>query len=380
MPLASFLFACAHWALWAFLPILLEGDPALAGRITAIYQLTSAIVLLPAGWFTDRWSPRALCFTGAAFCAAGSAAFSVPDVAALAATLSGIGSGLFLVSLHALVYKRLAETGAGASMGRFVAAGLLGYAAGPLIGGQFAGGGLGVTALVAAALFCALGVVALLLPGSEPVPVRPMAYLADLRSPGPLLLVGVIVLTSSHGGVEYVGLPTVAAEHAGLSPRMQGVFYALTGVWTALLTLRIGRAFDRSPRPVLLLAVGTLISGLFQGLTGLVVGFGSLIAIRLAHTVGDSLFGFCIAMLTSRVFPKARVGGLFALTQFVRTATMGVSAAGTGALEPHGGIPGVFALSGLLLVGGGLTIALFRRDVRRMVGLPPEPAPAAAAA
>lgn len=385
MPFASFLHACAHWALWAYLPIQLgDGDPALVGRIAALYQLVAALVLLPAGWFTDRWSPRSLCVAGTVATGLGAALFAAGGHHALAAVLSGAGSGLFLVSLHALFYKSLEGEHDGARTGAFVAAGLLGYAVGPLLGGQVAHLGLGANASVTAVLSVALAALCLRLPTTEPVPVRPMSYLRDLRSPGPLLLVLVIMLTSSHGGVEYVGLPAVATHHAGLSPRMQGGLYAIIGLWTGLLTLGLGRAFDRSPAPVLLLAVGMAVSGVFQGITGLAYDFGSLVGIRLAHTIGDSLFGFCIALLTAQVFPRARVGGLFALTQFVRTGTMGLFAAGTGALRPVSGLDGVFLLSGLLLVAGGVAFLAFRRDVRLAFGLPavaePEPVVEPAAA
>lgn len=374
MPFASFLFACAHWALWAYLPIQLGGgDPALVGRITATYQLVSALVLLPAGWFTDRWSPRSLCVTGTVATGLGAALFALGGHHDFAAVLSGAGSGLFLVSLHALFYKSLEGDHDGARTGAFVAAGLLGYAAGPLLGGQVAHLGLAANASVTALLCVALAALCLRLPTTEPVPVKPMSYVRDLRSPGPLLLVLVIILTSSHGGVEYVGLPAVATEHAGLTPRMQGGLYAIIGLWTGMLTLGLGRAFDRSPAPVLLLAVGMALSGVFQGITGLAYDFGSLVGIRLAHTIGDSLFGFCIALLTAQVFPRARVGGLFALTQFVRTATMGLFAAGTGVLRPISGLDGVFLLSGLLLVAGGVVFLAFRRDVRVAFGLPPVP-------
>ena len=374
MPFASFLHACAHWALWAYLPIQLGGgDPALVGRITALYQLVSALVLLPAGWFTDRWSPRSLCLTGTLLTGLGAALFAVGGHNAMAAVLSGGGSGLFIVSLHALFYKSLEGDHDGARTGIFVAAGLLGYAMGPLIGGQVAQFGLGANATIAAVICAALAALCLRLPTSAPVPVRPMSYLRDLRSPGPLLLVLVIILTSSHGGVEYVGLPAVATELAGLTPRMQGALYAIIGMWTGMLTLGLGRAFDRSPAPVLVLAIGVGVSGTFQGLTGLAFDFGSLVGIRLAHTIGDSLFGFCIALLTAQVFPRARVGGLFALTQFVRTGTMGLFAAGTGALRPVTGLEGVFLLSGLLLVAGSAGFLVYRRDVRRAFGLPADP-------
>lgn len=379
MPLVYFLYSCGVWVFWAWVPLLLRDSglpPARVGDLVGLHQASAALALLPIGWLSDRWSPRALCTGGAALlvlaCAAvgasglagGGGALLVPGMVAL-----GCGGSVFLVSINALFYKRLDVLAQGAGVGRFISGGLLGYASGPALGAACAVFGLPGAGFGAAAVFAATFLACRSLPSTEPLPVRLGEYVRDLTRPGALILLSSIAVFASHSGVEFVGLPLVAADCAGLDKLRQAVFYAVIGLWTSFLTARIGRRFDRTPRPVLLLVAGIAVSGVFQGLTGLAAGLGSLLGIRLAHTVGDSLFIVLSAILTAKVFPQARVGGLFALTQFVRQGTMAFSSGAGGHLDGAFGHVALFAASGAVQVASAGIFLGLRRRLRRAVGL-----------
>lgn len=80
-------------------------------------------------------------------------------------------------------------------------------------------------------------------------------------------------------GVEQTSLTLLLRDGLGFSMERIGLVFAGLGVWMALMVPIVGRFHDRRQSVFFFFLGGLAVSGFFQVLTGLVAGFGVLVAL-----------------------------------------------------------------------------------------------------
>jgi hypothetical protein len=111
---------------------------------------------------------------------------------------------------------------------------------------------------------------------------------------------------------------------------------------------------DRKHRVFFLLLLGLFISSFFQFLTPFVSTLGGLLAVRMIHTMGDTLAILESDVLTAQFFPAARLGGNSGLLFCVRTLAIFAFAAFSGWLNQAWGYKMPFFVNGIMVFGFSL--------------------------
>jgi len=349
-----FLIYFVHWMVLAHLPILLKQqgfDDVAVGLVVGLFALSSMLLMLPMGLFSDFFSPKRTLLTGA-LC------FSLyflllPQAATLitlllAALVGGLGGAALIVVSESLYLKQFGQEQRGRRVALYHLSTYLGFGLGPLAGGFLLTSGLLFPAASAGALLifgAALGL--------RDHPVRVFAfrdYGDDLRQFKPLLLMVCIFMLGTHFGVEQTSISLLMRESLHFTPERIGIYFAVVGLWMAAVVPFIGHLHDQRNSVFLFFLGGLAISAFFQALTAWATGFFSLLVIRLFHTLGDAVALLEFSVLTTLFFPSRRLGGNSGVLYAIRTLATFSAAVATGVVNRHWSYGASFLGSGLLVL------------------------------
>ena len=360
-----FLIYFTHWMVLAHLPILLKArgfSDIQIGLAISLYSLSSMMLMLPMGAFSDFFSPKRTILGGALL-------FGVSFLSLMffdsfwpimgAITVSGLGVAALIVVSESLYLKLFGNKKRGARIGLYQLSTYLGFGLGPLTGGfllNYSDTALFGTAL-GTSVFIFLG--ALGLKDCPPINFSFRKYGADLKRPKALLLTACVFMLGTHFGVEQTSFSLLLKENLALSPQKIGLVFCWIGLWMALIVPFIGRLHDRHKSLFLFLIIGLGISGLFQMLTAFTTSLPWLLSVRLLHTIGDTFALLELSILVTIFFPTARLGGSAGFMYAVRTTATFLSAILAGVLNRYWGYGFSFLSNGLLVVIFAITCLLF---------------------
>lgn len=351
-----FFIYVVHWMVLALLPLLLRqvgfSDIAI-GTAIGVFALSSMLLMLPMGTFSDFFSPKRTIMAGALLY--GIYFALLPTITSflpllLNMVLGGIGSACLIVVSEGLYLKQFGQMQRGRRISFFQFATYLGFGTGPLIGGFVVGKSYG--ALFAVAVLGAIVIFALAsqLHDYEPIAYSLTAYRGDVMRPRPILLLACIFVLGSHFGTEQTSLTLLMETRLHFSPQTIGMIFAGLGLWMAVAVPFIGSWHDRRSSQFLFLLCGLLVSGFFQALTSLAGSFAGLLAIRAMHTIGDAFALLELSVLTAVFFPSQRLGGNSGLLYAVRTMATFLAALLSGFINRSWGYHFSFGINGLFVM------------------------------
>ena len=308
------------WAILAYITIYwidLGFSHFQVGVLISIFPLTSLALMIPFGIFVDRISPKKLVI-------ASQFIFGLSIIGLLTTQdfwltlcwlgVGGIGNALFNNALPALYYKTLGSKLQGIKLGFFNAAILIGYGLGPLSSGFI----LSAYNMNAVFLFALSGVVPLFIlsllladvPGTR---VSLADYKADLSNKSVLIFIILIFAFSLHAGAEQTSFSLYLNKDIGLNDQAIGWIFFIHSCWMALLSIVNGfigdRATARGRGLATLFYIGITISGITNISLIFATNFGTVLATRLSHAVGDSLTLVTRSQMISQFFVSSRMGG-----------------------------------------------------------------------
>jgi MFS family permease len=369
-----FIYFCSFWMVLAYLPLLLKSyqfSDSQIGFAIGLKSLSSILLVLPFGVFSDYFSPKRILTAGAVcFAVYLFLLRAIHDFTGIcfALVLGGVGAATIRVVLMSLYLKLQRAKGRGKRVAFLQAGGYLGFALGPLSGGFIYEAGGGQT-LIEAAVVLAMAVVVLTLFVKDvpPVVFSFREYKADLKKPDVLLLMAVIFVLGTHFGAEQTSISLLMKEVILLDTEEIGMVFFLLGIWMAVLVPFAGMHLDRRDSVFVLLLLGLVISSLFQIVTAFTQTFLALVVVRMIHTAGDTLAILESDVLTGRFFPAARLGGNSGLLFFVRTSAIFLFATFSGWLNQTWGYKIPFLVNGIVVMGFALTVLIWRgkRPLRR---------------
>ncbi len=349
------LFSFLYWIIFAYLPIFLKSygiRDAQIGLIIGSYSIASILLMIPIGLFSDRLSSRKLLLVSSLlfcfhFLALILAKTFLPIL--MAVLLGGFGAGGLIIVLPSLFLKHVGSKGK--EIAYFQASSCLGYALGPLCGGILLDY-LPLNFLFYSALLVGIILVinVSLLPDISSTAFLFKDYYKDLKSPSVWLLIVTTLILGIHFGVERTNLSLYMKLRLNTESFYIGLFFAIIGIWMAIISVPMGYLKDIKKRAFSWLALSLFVSGLFQALTGFTSTFKSFTLVRLIHTSGDSLMLLEISLLTSLLFPSARLGGHSGLLFTIRSVATFFGATVAGIINQQFGYALAFIISGLLSI------------------------------
>lgn len=368
---ANLVFNGYFWSLLAYLPLYLTEQGFTEERIgtcIAVYSFASMALLIPSGLLSDRYNARYLfifsCLLSAIFVLA---TFSFKTVFIPLFALGGAGYAISLVSLNSIFYRGIVVSRHTFLISTYVATGVLGYAVGPLLGGQaihlFGFNGW-TWLLFFIQLFLIL--LAFTFPRENGAALYYKGYLKDILTGRFVLLMAVIFLFASHTAAEITCFSLFMERIVGLSEGPMSWIYFMMGVWVFFLVFFAGRLYKKINSILLLCLLGFGFSGIFQIATAYSITLPLLITTRLAHTIGDTFIIFLSNFMVPFVFAQSRVGAGFAVTQTVRMASVAIFAPVFGMVAMKFSLPAVFHLSGAILIASFLVFAFISKTIRNI--------------
>ncbi|MCX5997682.1 MAG: MFS transporter [Chloroflexi bacterium] len=328
------------------------------GLLISVFPLVSLILMIPFGVFVDRISPKKLVI-------ASQLIFALSIVGLLTAHdfwstmlmlgIGGTGNALFNNALSALFYKTLGDKIRGLKLGFFTAGILIGYGLGSLLGGYL----LSAFDMNAIFLFSLAGtlpmvILSLQLPDIPGARVKISDYRADISNRSVLIFIILVFAFSLHAGAEQSSFSLFLNKEIKLDKESVGWIFFIHANVMALLSIISGFYADRvNSRGKGLAApyyVGIAISGITNILLVFTNSFGTVLATRLTHAVGDSLTLVTRSLIVSNLFVSTRMGGNLATIQV--TITLGTL---FGSII-SGAVPGY--ASGFFIAGAAAVIAV----------------------
>jgi len=367
--LSYFLYFFTFWMVFAYLPILFKSynfTDQQIGVAIGLNSLSSILLVLPFGVFSDYFSPKMTLSLGA-MCYSGYFLLLIflTDFYRLcfALILGGVGASAIRVILMSLYLKLTDDTGRGKKVAFLHLGGYLGFGLGPLVGGyvyETFGAGL----VIKGALLLSWAIVLLTLFVQDPPPVvfSFKDYKKDVKEPDALFLMAVVFVLGTHFGTEQTSISLLMKDVIGLNKEEIGIVFFCLGAWMALLVPFAGILMDKKHRVFLLLLLGLLISSCFQVVTAFTNTFFSLLVVRMIHTLGDTLAILESDVLTGHFFPAARLGGNSGVIFCVRTSAIFIFAAFSGWLNNLWGYKMPFIINGIMVFAFSLTALLYRRS------------------
>ncbi|MBW1739661.1 MAG: MFS transporter [Deltaproteobacteria bacterium] len=370
--LSYFLYFFAFWMVLVYLPVIFKSHDFTDQQIgfaIGLNSLSSILLVLPFGIFSDYFSPKrtltlgAVCFSGYFLLL-----IILKDFYSICAALilGGVGAAAIRVILMSLYLKLIDRTGRGKKVAFLHFGGYLGFGSGPLLGGYLYET-FGATLMIKAAFVLSIMIVllTLLLEDAPPVVFSFKDYKKDIKEPNALFLMAVVFVLGTHFGAEQTSISLLMKDVIGLDKKEIGfVFFAL-GVWMAILVPFAGILMDKKHRIFFLLLLGLLISSCFQFMTPFTSTLYGLLIIRMIHTMGDTLAILESDVLTAHFFPAARLGGNSGLIFCVRTVAIFVFAAFSGWLNQIWGYKMPFFINGIMVFGFSLIAFLYIRRAFR---------------
>ena len=364
--LSYFLFFFTFWMVFAYLPLIFKTynfTDKQIGLAIGLNSLSSIILVLPFGVFSDYFSPKktltlgTICFSGYFLLL-----IVLKDFYSVCAVLiiGGVGAAAIRVILMSLYLKLIGSKDRGKKVAFVHLGGYLGFGVGPLVGGYIYEV-FGATLMIKVAFVLSMMIVLLsfFVKDALPVVFSFKDYRKDIKKPGALFLIAVVFVLGTHFGAEQSSISLLMQETIGLGKKEIGLIFFVLGIWMAVLVPFAGVLMDRKKNRVfLLLLVGLLISSCFQFMTPFASTLLGLMVIRMIHTMGDTLAILESDVLTARFFPAARLGGNSGLVFCFRTSAIFIFAAFSGWLNHVWGYKMPFFINGIMVFAFSL-IALF---------------------
>ncbi len=373
--LSYFLYFFTFWMVLAYLPLIFKTyhfTDQQIGFAIGLNSLSSILLVLPFGVFSDYFSPKrtltlgAICFSGYFLLL-----IIVKDFYTVCAAVlvGGVGAAAIRVILMSLYLKLIDSTGRAKKVAWLHLGGYLGFGSGPLLGGYLYDT-LGAPFVMKLAFMLSTMIVlsTLLLEDAPPVVFSFKDYKKDVKEPDALFLIALVFVLGTHFGAEQSSISLLMKETIGLNKKEIGLVFFALGGWMAILVPFAGILMDKKQRVFLLLIVGLLISSCFQFMTPFASTLGGLLIIRMIHTMGDTLAILESDVLTARFFPAARLGGNSGLIFCGRTSAIFIFAAFSGWLNQVWGYKMPFFVNGIMVFGFSLIALLY---VLRAFGLNP---------
>ncbi len=374
--LSYFLYFFSFWMVLAYLPILFKSygfTDQQTGFAIGLQSLSSILLVLPSGVFSDYFSPKRTLTLGAVlYCGYFLLLIVSRDFPGmcLVVILGGVGAATLRVVLMSLYLKLIDRTGRGKKVAFLHMGGYLGFGLGPLLGGyvyETYGAGL----MIKGGLILSFAIIPLTLfvKDAPPVVFSFKDYKKDFKEPDALFLIAAVFVLGTHFGAEQTSLSLLMKDVIGLSKKEIGVIFFLLGTWMAFLVPFAGIFMDKKHRVFLLLLVGLLISGCFQFVTAFTSTICGLLIVRMIHTLGDTLAILESDVLTAHFFPAARLGGNSGLIFCVRTSAIFVFAVFSGWLNQVWGYKMPFIINGSMVFAFSLIALQYRGKVFKHVQL-----------
>lgn len=353
----------------AYLPLILKAHNFTDGQIgfaIGLNSLSSIILVLPFGIFSDYFSPKRTLTLGAiCFSSYFLLLLMMQDFYSICAAimLGGVGAAAIRVILMSLYLKLNDNTGRGKKVAFLHLGGYLGFGSGPLLGGylyeRFC-----ATHMIkwAFALSMMIVLLSLLLEDAPPVVFSFKDYKKDVKKPDTLFLIALVFFLGTHFGAEQSSMSLLMKDTIGLGRQEIGLVFFALGAWMAILVPFAGVFMDKKHRIFVLLLVGLLISSFFQFMTPFASTFYGLLIIRMIHTFGDTLAILESDVLTAHFFPAARLGGNSGLIFCIRTSAIFVFAAFSGWLNQTWSYKMPFFVSGIMVFGFSLIAVTYIRS------------------
>jgi len=367
--LSYFLYFFTFWMVLAYLPLLFKAynfTDQQIGFTIGLNSLSSILLVLPFGVFSDYFSPKrtlslgALCYSSYFLLLIFLKKFySLCFVVAL----GGVGAAAIRVILMSLYLKLIGPAKRGKKVAFLHLGGYLGFGLGPLVGGYIYEA-YGASLLIKGALLLSLAIVLLTLLLQDPPPVvfSFKDYKKDVKEPNALFLMAVVFVLGTHFGTEQTTISLLMKDIIGMNKKEIGVVFFALGAWMAFLVPFAGMFMDKKHRVFFLLLLGLVISSSFQVVTAFTNTFLSLLIVRMIHTLGDTLAILESDVLTGRFFPAARLGGNSGLIFCVRTSAIFIFAVFSGWLNHLWGYKMPFIINGIMVFAFSLTALLYRRS------------------
>jgi len=340
------------------------------GFAIGLNSLSSIILVLPFGVFSDYFSPKrtltlgAICFSGYFLLL-----MILRDFYSICAAVlfGGIGAAAIRVILMSLYLKLIDSRGRGKKVAWLHLGGYLGFGAGPFLGGYlYETFGALIVIKLAFILSIIIVLSTFLLKDAPPVVFSFKDYKKDIKEPDALFLIALVFVLGTHFGAEQSSISLLMKETIGLDKKEIGLVFFVLGVWMAILVPFVGVLMDKKHRVFLLLLIGLLISSCFQFVTPFASTLGGLVIIRMVHTMGDTLAILESDVLTAQFFPASRLGGNSGLVFCLRTAAIFIFAAFSGWLNQVWGYKMPFFVNGIMVFAFSLIALLY---VARTFGL-----------
>jgi MFS family permease len=339
------------------------------GFAIGLNSLSSILLVLPLGLFSDYFSPKrtltlgAICFSGYFLLLIILQNFYSVCAAVI---LGGVGAAAIRVVLMSLYLKLIGSTGRGKKIAFLHLGGYLGFGSGPLLGGYLYET-FGATHMIKWAFVLSMMIVllSLLLEDAPPVVFTFKDYKKDIKEPDALFLMALVFVLGTHFGAEQSSISLLMKDTIGLDGKEIGLVFFALGIWMAILVPFAGILMDKKHRVFFLLLVGLLISSCFQFMTPFANTLYGLLIIRMIHTMGDTLAILESDVLTAHFFPAARLGGNSGLIFCIRTSAIFVFAAFSGWLNQAWGYKMPFFVNGIMVFGFSLIAFLYIRRAFR---------------
>jgi MFS family permease len=356
--LVQMLQATFMWAVLTYITIFwidLGFSHLQVGLLVAIFPLTSLLLMIPFGLYVDRISPKRLVIVSHIISAVSLVGLILTHdfwLTAVLMVVSGAANALFSNALPSLFYKTLGNETRGFKLGVFAASNLLGYGLGPLLAGYI----YSLYSMNAVFLFSLIGIAplvffSLFLTDAPVQTVHLSDYKADLSDKSVLVFIVLVFFFSLHAGAEQSSLSLFLNKDIGLDKEGVGWLFFIHANAMAILSLINGVVSDRfrarGRKLAGLFYAGVFISGITNMSLFFATNFGSVLAARLSHAVGDSLTMVTRSIIISNLFVSSRMGGnLGAVTTAITLATL-IGAVIAGAVP---GYSSGFVIAGALAV------------------------------
>lgn len=355
--LSNFLYFFTFWMVIAYLPLLFQTyrfTDTQIGFIIGLNSLSSIILVLPLGIFSDYFSPKKILVAGSMCYSTYFFLLTVVKnfyVMCGVVFLGGLGAASISIILISLYLKLIGENERGKKVAAMHLGCYLGFGSGPLAGGYlYAALGPVIMFKWAFGVSVVLLILAFFLKDYPPVIMSFKDYKKDIKDPKALFLIAAVFMLGTHFGVEQSSFSLFMQEIVGLHKKEVGLVFFALGLWMGFLVPFAGRILDKRPGAFLFFAAGLLVSSIFQILTAYTTTFTSLLSVRLIHTLGDMLAILEMDVLTSLFFPAKRLGGNSGLLFCVRTFAIFLCAYLSGYLNSLRGYGLSFIVNGVMVL------------------------------
>ena len=350
------------------------------GFLVGAFAASSSISIIPAGFISDRLSPRSIIRAGVLsfmIYLIGLIIFDKFLSLFLFTIVGGLGSTLINIGLSTSFYKGLEEKGRSIRIGSFFFSSSTGYSLGPLSAGYllhwsdmksvFAAGLIGISILLIFSFFMNEKHI------SKTDKADSLKLPPIFRQHNVIFLLFSVSVVGIHLGAEQSSLSLFLKMNLNLQDKAIGIIFACVGLWVGFLIYISGRVFDSNKNIVLLIWTGMIISGIFQIATAYTHGFRDVLTIRLLHTIGDSFTILCNGILTSIVFKEIYMGGGVGIVQGFRMGSIFLGATTCGVLNGIYGYHINFIITGILSLLFGISVFLSRKRLQTVIFSPSQP-------